>query len=127
MSSLVGALAEPSKDRDAPGRRHERDSAHDEALLVQQDPLLGPELDSPVIPAPVVNNVTTVGTVTLCRIGADPEVDHIAQVVAAIPPMLDRCVARRLDARVKEKRARMPWKARAIALPVDRRATRPAG
>jgi hypothetical protein len=96
-------------------------STNDEALLVQQDPVPGSELDPPVAGALTVNGVATIRAVATCGVGTNGELHRLAQPVAAIPPMLDGCHGRRLEARVEEERARSDRKARGHAVPVSGR------
>jgi hypothetical protein len=79
-------------------------SPNHESLFVQEHSVRGPELDPPFSRTSAVHGVPTVGAVPVALIGSNTQIDRLKQAPAAIPPMLNRCVARRLEARVKDER-----------------------
>jgi len=102
-------------------------SANGKTFLLQQNPVTRPQLHPPVPLALWTNAVTTVGAVAHGRIGSNVEINHLPQLVAAIPAMLNQRIACGSDARVKEKRARMNRKPRPITLPLTADASCNAG
>jgi len=103
--------------------RCEINLADDEALLVQQDPVLGSKLDPPLTGALIVNGLATVRAVAGGGVAANRKFHRLAQAVVAIPPMLDRCSRRRLDPRVKNELTLTDWRGWRNAAPVAGRAT----
>src|SRR4029453_705920 len=102
------------------------DSLNDEALLVQQGTVLGPELDLPIARASVLDAMPTIRTIAHYWIGSDLELSLLLQAVAVVPGMLDGDVVRRLQACVEDERSGAHGFARGIAAPVTGRAGRRA-
>ena len=83
---------------------------NDEALFVEQDSILGSELDFPVPRAPIVHGLATVRAVAVCGVGANRKLDLLAQTVVAIPSMLDGRSGGRLEPRVEDEPALADWR-----------------
>src|SRR5262245_21172914 len=87
-------------------------------LFVQQDAVLGPELDPPAARAFAGHDALTKGAVTVAWTGLNAERDGLVQPIVPIPAMLDRRCAGGLDLRVEEQGSRRYRSVRRIACKV---------